>query len=144
MRRSLRTHRQVVVISVLTALAATGVALFWYARSTQAQSPTNNTVAVDADAATAGIQATLTKNVGDTFDVAHVITAAPDPWSAEQTNMKFDPNVVEYVSGPENTMLGQAILCGGVSTGGGLGPDYVYEGCARLSGTTTATGVTRT
>lgn len=138
MRRALTFH---VFVALALALA---VSVTWHELRQAIAVATANTVAVDADPSASGIQASITKNVGETFDIAHVITASPDAWSAEQTNMRFDPAVVAYVSGPVNTMLGGTVLCGGVSTGGGLGPDYVYEGCARLSGTTTATGVTRT
>ncbi len=62
-----------------------------------------------------------------------------DPWNAEQASMRFDPAIVSINADPINTNLGNAFVCGGT-----LGSDFVYHGCARLSGTSTAAGVTRT
>jgi len=101
--------------------------------------PTNNEYTVDVDPATGGIQATINVPVGSDFDVAWVVTDSPDAWIAEQGNMQWDPGIVSFVSGPVDTGLGSALLCGGTT-----GTDYVYWGCARVSGFTSAEGVART
>lgn len=109
-----------------------------------AQVPTGNVVAIDADPGTAGIQNTLTVAVGSTFTVDHVITASPDAWQAEQTNMSYPLSILGNPVFLGDTNLGSATLCGGGTIGTALGLGSLYNGCARLSGTTTATGVTRT
>ncbi len=122
---------------VFAALVAVGLGLVWMIREANAAA-TANVYSVDANPSTAGVQNTISKNVGQDFTVDHVIVSVADAWSAEQTNMKFDPAIVQFVSGPVDTNLGSAALCGGTT-----GADFVYEGCARISGTSTATGVTR-
>ncbi len=121
----------------LAVLVAVATGLFWVAQDAGA-APTANVYAVDANPSAAGVQDTISVAVGADFTVDHVVVSAADAWSAEQSNMKFDPAIVRFVSGPVNTNLGGAVLCGETE-----GSDYVYGGCARTSGTTAATGATR-
>jgi uncharacterized repeat protein (TIGR01451 family) len=106
--------------------------------------PTNNDVAIDADPVTSGTQNAINVPVGAQFDVAAVISGTVDAWSAEQQTMYYDTSKVSYVSGPVDTNLGGAMICGGdVSVAGSL-----YWGCSRQSGQctigTNCDGVART
>jgi uncharacterized repeat protein (TIGR01451 family)/fimbrial isopeptide formation D2 family protein len=103
--------------------------------------PTNDSYSIDADPVTSGIQNTINVSVGSNFDVAWVVgnVVGNDPWTAEQGNMQWNPAVVSFVSGPVDTGLGSAIMCGGTT-----GANYEYWGCARVSGFTSAEGVART
>jgi hypothetical protein len=118
------------VFVVTAALVVWSVAPLAYA-----QHPTNNTIAVDADPSKDGVQSSASVAVGSTFTFAVVITDAPEPYGAYQANVRFDPDVVKYASGPVNHTLGTETLCGqNVDT------DRLYEGCARQDGTQTNTG----
>jgi hypothetical protein len=104
--------------------------------------PTNNEYSVDADPATGGIQATIEVAVGSNFDVAWVISNTVDAWSAEQATMQWDPGIVSFVSGPVDTNLGGATICGGDTSVAGK----LYWGCSVVAGDCggACTGVTRT
>ncbi len=118
--------------------AAVGFGLVWAIQSVFASVPTTNTYAVDAISGGA-VNASASVPVSGTFTFDTVITSAGDAWSAEQSNVGFNPAIISYVSGPVDTNLGGAALCGTGTVGG----FYVYNGCAKASGSSTATGVTR-
>jgi hypothetical protein len=126
-------------ISLAVIVTAFSLSVLPSPTATEAGTPSNNQYIVDADAGTAGIQTTVSINVGNSISVAWVIANIVDPWNAEQGNMQFDPALVAVPSDPVDTNLGGAGICGGT-----IETDHVYRGCARLSGTTTAAGVTRT
>jgi hypothetical protein len=97
----------------------------------------SNGFSIDVDPAAPGIQTEATIPVGGSFTVEWMLEANL-PWLAYQQNMAFDDRVVRVDGEPEDTLLGDAPLCGGT-----LGEDHVYRGCARTSGLSDASGVTQ-
>jgi uncharacterized repeat protein (TIGR01451 family) len=102
-----------------------------------AEVPTNNEFTVDSLSGGA-VDASTSVGVGSgvQFDVS--ITAAPDAYSAYQANVWFNPSILAWDGNAViETNVGGATLCGG----GTVGAFSLYDGCARISGTSNATGV---
>jgi len=119
----------VATFAAVTALVALLAAMFAGARHAYGDVATGNTYAVDAIAGGA-VDASVDVPVGSNFDVAWVVSNTVDAWAAEQATMSFNSALVSYVSGPVDTNLGGAFICGGDTSGTGS----LYWGCSRTSG----------
>jgi hypothetical protein len=76
--------------------------------------------------------------IGSSFQFDVNISAAPDAYLAYQANVQFNPSLLAWDgSPPVETNVGGAFLCGG----GVQFVDSLYDGCARISGSSMATGV---
>ena len=121
-----------ICVAALAAVIATGAK----PGHADPDTPTNNEYAVDADAVTAGIQATIEVPVGSNFTISMVVDNIVDSYSAEQSNVRWNPAVVSYVSHTDYQL-------GGTLCAGAVGADYLYWGCASPSGFGSSEGITR-
>jgi hypothetical protein len=110
---------------------------------------TNNTMAIDLDTGTAGIQDTFTAASGSTFDIYIVATGITTPYAGYAWEIEWDAPALQFNSATENSGGHGGVLCApaGVidETAGPPGPgvppagkEWVGQGagCLRISGTT--------
>jgi hypothetical protein len=104
-----------------------------------------NTMTVDLDTTTAGIQASRTVPSGTSFDIAIVAENITTAYNGYQWEIQWDDASLNFVSNVENTAGHGGTLCSTAGTtvdGTPPGKEWVGQGagCLRSSGTTTFAG----
>jgi uncharacterized repeat protein (TIGR01451 family) len=132
-------------IGALVLAVVLGIAGFAAFRSAQADSvgASANLFAIDAVSG-GSVQNVVNVPVGGTFQFDVNLVSVVDPYQAFQSRVAYDPTILGNPVGPVggSQILGSATLCGGGTVDPVGPPATLYDGCARISGTQSNTGVT--